>query len=220
MDFDEFLPISIENDRDKTTEESKSSKGIIFTLGPLSLAVSFDPNAKRTSALVMGMCEHQVTHMIKLIESTHDLLDCPTILVNLWLNIMGSTRAHRVMGRKDAILRTETELGTHWMLDNQEFSLDQINFDRVTRCLTVMGAEMGWDIHAIDAQVEMAALLEEFHVSLFGASPRMQIRVRQAKAVLSRLRHWTHVNKQRVQVQVQTVSVSIEMDVALIILNS
>lgn len=143
---------------------------------------------------------------MELLKATDGILDHPTLLLVVWLNLMGDTRAHRVMGRKDALLRTETDLGTHWMVDSQAFPLNRIDFDQVTRRLTVMGAEMGWDIHAIDAQVEMATLVEEFHQSLFGGSSMIQLRVRQAKAVLSGLKHWTNVNKQRVQVQMQTVS--------------
>lgn len=205
VDFDEVVPANGTDVSSNHVTEPRPSKGVMFTLGPLALAASFDVQKRTTSCILLGLCEHQVARMIELLQATDCILDNPTLVLVVWLNMMGTTRAHRVMGRKNAILDTETELGTHWTIDSQGFLLNRIDFDRVTRRLTVLGSETGWDLHAIEAQVEMATFVEEFHRSLFGTSTVIQMRIRQAKAVLSGLKHWANVNKQRVHSQAQTV---------------
>ena len=138
------------------------------------------------------------------------------ILPVIWLNVIGETRAYRVMGRKNAVLDSDLELGVHWALDNRMRPLRELDFDKLTRRLTAVGSEVNWDVLAIEAQLEMATLIETVQdmicVSAQGslmkpaAFKAFRTRLRNVKQVLFGLQHWTLCLKRRAEVQLQIVS--------------
>lgn len=130
------------------------------------------------------------------------------------VNVLNETRAHRVMGRKQAISYLEVDLGVHW---NSQAGLRtrDMSLEAATRRLTMYGSEVAWDIHAIEAQIEMVTLITEVQsaindqdTALDDKSPAMvafQARSRRIQQALSGLMHWTRYNQQRIQIQLQTV---------------
>lgn len=187
-------------------------KAIICVLGPLSLAMSYCSATRTSSAVVLGLCEHQASKLADHLRNTVQVLVSPMLLPIFWLNILGETRAHRVIGRKDALNRTEVDLGIHWGVQHPVRRLQDIDFDIATRRLTVYGSEVAWDIHAIDAQNEMLTMIEAVHEEIYGASVntietgQLKTRARHIRQVLSGLMHWTRSTQHRIQIQLQTES--------------
>lgn len=95
-------------------ETDRGSKGIICVLGPLAFAMSYCAVTQQSSAVVLGLCAHQASILEDHLRQTVQVLDSLMLLPILWLKIIGETRAHRVIGRKDALNRTEVDLGIHW----------------------------------------------------------------------------------------------------------
>ena len=106
------------------------------------------------------------------------------------------------------------ELGIHWGLQT-DLGPRNMSLGNATQRLTMYGSEVAWDVHAIEAQLEMVALIERVqksinaqHTAIDNQSPAMVAflaRTRRIRQVLSGLRHWTRYNQQRVQIQLQTV---------------
>lgn len=90
-----------------------------------------------------------------------------------------------------------------------------MSLGNATQRLTMYGSEVAWDIHAIEAQLEMVSLIEEVQDSIDGDTDALnaqpgelvafRARTRRIRQVLSGLMRWTRYNQQRVQVQLQTV---------------
>ena len=174
--------------------------------------MSYCASTHSLSAIVLGFCDHQATKLIELLRRTTTALTSPMLLPVLWLNVLGETRAHRVIGRMIALNRTEVELGLHWGVLPPARKLQNMDFDTVTRRLTVYGSEVAWDIHAIEAQQEMLRLIETIHGEIQGAegvevgASDLAVRVRHIRQVLSGLMHRTRYTQNRVQIQLQTGS--------------
>ncbi|OQO03995.1 hypothetical protein B0A48_10638 [Cryoendolithus antarcticus] len=187
------------------------SRGIVLVLGPLAVAVSFDGDTGTKSAIVLGFCEHQASKLIEQIRCAPDVLDAAMLLPTIWIQMLGQTRAHRIMGRKLTIGRTEVDIGYHWSVDDAGKRLTDVKFDGIIRRLTVFGSETAWDMQAIDAQLEMATLLEEVQSYLFtdmGSLTCMDTsfspRLRHIRQTLSGLKLWARDTERRIQVQLQT----------------
>lgn len=189
--------------------------GIICVLGPIALALSFNTVTNITSGIVLGLCNHQAANLIAILRNVPNAIHIPMLLPTIFLNVLGETRAHRVLGRKQAINRTEVQLGVHWGVQEGQ-GPSKISLETATRQLTVCGSEVAWDMHAIEAQLEMVELIEDVQESInaFRKAPddhkiamiAFRARTRRVRQVLSGLMHWTRYNQQRVQVQLQTVS--------------
>jgi hypothetical protein len=211
MDFD-----TVQDFQSLLTTDFKRT-GIICVLGPIALATSFNAATKMTTGIVLGLCNYQATRLISLVRSVAEVSQITMLLPTLLINILSETRAHRVLGRKQAINRTEVDLGVHWSVQ-ADFHPQDVSLEVATRQLTVYGSEVAWDVHAIEAQLEMVALIERVqksinaqHTAIDNQSPAMVAflaRTRHIRQVLSGLRHWTRYNQQRVQIQLHTVSYS------------
>lgn len=133
----------------------------------------------------------------------------------MWLNIMGELRARRIMYRKDAAVRSEMDVGIHWSKDNANANdLVEFDFNGLTRRLTVLGSEAARDLHALEAQVEIAALVEDINNRIpVMVSAEVQAafrrRLRYASQLLKGLRHWNTYTQSRVNIQLQTVSIDL-----------
>lgn len=208
MDFD-----AVQSSQLPTTASSKRT-GIIFVLGPIALATSYNIATKMTTGVVLGLCNHQTSRLISLVQSIAEVSQVPTMLPLILVNVLSETRAHRVLGRKQAINRLEVDLGVHWSVQADLRPKDR-SLEVATRQLTVYGSEVAWDVHAIEAQLEMVTLVAEVQdsineqdTSVDDKSPAMvafQARSRRARQTLSGLMHWTQYNQQRIQIQLQTV---------------
>lgn len=211
MDFDTVQAIVTPN----TANTQRT--GIICVLGPIALAVSFNSVTEVTTGVVLGLCDHQAAKLNATLRNVPDVVQIPMLLPAIILNVLGETRAHRVLGRKQAINGTEVQLGVHWGVQAGQ-GPSRISLETATRQLTVCGSEVAWDMHAIEAQLEMVGLIEEVQESINGVSKApddhartmlaFRARTRRIRQVLSGLMHWTRYNQQRVQVQLQTVTYS------------
>lgn len=191
--------------------------GVVASLGPWSLAVTFDRDTQTTYGLALGLCEHQAARLLDTMRASIDEMTLPMSLPLMWLNILGELRARRVMGRQDAITRSEADIGIHWSKDGEQInnSLRDVDFDNLTRRLTVIGSEVAWDIHALEAQSTMADAFENVQRLLDSSGLMLQSDSRAAKAFRTRLRYarqlirglrtWTVYTQQRAHVQLQTV---------------
>jgi len=208
MDFDTVQDCAL------PTGVALEPTGIICVLGPISLAVSYNIATKITTGVVLGLCNHQAVELTTSICKIAEAARVPMLLPALLLNVLSKTRAHRVLGRKQAIHDTEVELGIHWGLQT-DLGPRNMSLGNATQRLTMYGSEVAWDIHAIEAQLEMVALIEEVQDTIDGdtdtvnAQPgeivAFRARTRRIRQVLSGLMRWTRYNQQRVQVQLQTV---------------
>lgn len=208
MDYDAVQDFQL-----PATAPSKRT-GIIFVLGPIALATSYSIVTKMTTGVVLGLCNHQTSRLISLVENIAEVSQVPTMLPLILVNVLSETRAHRVLGRKQAINRLEVDLGVHWSVQVDLRPKDR-SLEVATRQLTVYGSEVAWDLHAIEAQLEMITLvagvqdsINEQDNTVDEQSPAMvafQARARRARQTLSGLIHWTHYNQQRIQIQLQTV---------------
>lgn len=208
MDFDTV--------RDSKTPDAADihRTGIICILGPIALALSFNTVTNIASCVILGLCNHQAANLIATLRNVPDVIHIPMLLPTIFLNVLGETRAHRVLGRKQAINGTEVQLGVHWGVQAGQ-GPKKISLENATRQLTVCGSEVAWDMHAIEAQLEMVGLIEEVQESINAfrnalddqkiAMIAFRARTRRVRQVLSGLMHWTRYNQQRVQVQLQTV---------------
>lgn len=203
---------SPESPHDQAKQERPDGRGIVFVLGPLSIAVNYRASTRSTHAVVLGLCQHQAKRLIDYMRSSPLVLISPMLFPVMWLTILSETRARRVLGRKDALNRTEVELGIHCGVQHPVRRLEDIDFRIVTTRLTVYGSESAWDIHAIDALQEMLALTATVNGQIHGDRSdvddlrEFKFRVRHIKQVLSGLIHWTKMTQHRVQIQLQTAS--------------
>ncbi|KAK5715806.1 hypothetical protein LTR17_016637 [Elasticomyces elasticus] len=192
--------------------------GVIALHASLAVAVVTNTKTLVTSAIALGLCDHQTSQLIAAMRANAQALGISDMLPIAWLNIIGQTRARRVWGRKAAIVRSELDLGIHWSvtgLDVTHRVSQAIDYDLLTRQLTVMGSEIGWDTHAIDAQLDMALCFERFHGLLKlrvlqdtasqTAHTVFHNRLQQARQQLLGSKYWTAYNQRRVEVQLQTV---------------
>lgn len=192
--------------------------GVFTFIGGFSLALNFECTSQTTFAIVIGLCEHQIAKLIETIRSCATELTLPMSLALMWLNVMGELRARRVTYRKDAIVRSELDIGTHWSRDEQTIAnqLANLDFDDVTRRLTVLGSETAWDVHAIDTQLEMVERFNEIQHNLNeslhdippGSTQAFFQRSRYATQLLKGLKGWTLYTQSRVNIQLQTVEAS------------
>lgn len=195
----------------QSIDGAKSSSGIISMIAGLSLALKFNSTTQTTYAIAIGLCDHQRTKLIETIQSCTAELSLPMSLAVMWLNIMGELRARRIMYRKDAAIRSEMDVGIHWSKDNANSNdLVEFDFNSLTRRLTVLGSEAAWDIHALEAQIEIASLVEDVSGRMPAtASTEVQAafrrRLRYATQLLKGLRHWNTYTQSRVHIQLQTV---------------
>ncbi|KAM0706159.1 hypothetical protein Q7P35_006708 [Cladosporium inversicolor] len=190
MDYDAVQDFQL-----PATAPSKRT-GIIFVLGPIALATSYSIVTKMTTGVVLGLCNHQTSRLISLVENIAEVSQVPTMLPLILVNVLSETRAHRVLGRKQAINRLEESRGRHTTAHG-------------------VRSEVAWDLHAIEAQLEMITLvagvqdsINEQDNTVDEQSPAMvafQARARRARQTLSGLIHWTHYNQQRIQIQLQTI---------------
>jgi hypothetical protein len=208
MDFD-----TVQDLHSNTTANSNDT-GILCVLGPISLAMSYNTTTKLTTGVVSGLCNHQASRLTSLVQSIAEVSRVPMMLPLIFINILNETRAHRVMGRKQAISHLEVDLGVHWN-SQADLRARDMSLEAATRQLTMYGSEVAWDIHAIEAQIEAVTLITEVQsaiddqdTTLDDKSPAMvafHARSRRIRQVLSRLMHWTRYNQQRIQIQLQTV---------------
>lgn len=209
--------IALDFDTDQDCgQPSVKPTGVICVLGPISLAVSYNTATKITTGIVLGLCGHQAISLITSIRKISQAAHVPMLLPTLLLNVLGETRAHRVLGRKRAINGIEVALGIHWGVETG-LGPRNIGLENATQQLTMYGSELAWDIHAIDAQMDMVTLIEEVQESINGQNNALhaqsrdlvafRARTRRIRQVLSGLMHWTRYNQQRVQVQLQIVIV-------------
>jgi hypothetical protein len=204
---------SSDNKQPKAEEEVS---GVFAFLGGISLAINFDSASQTTYAIVIGLCEHQNAKLVETIRACASELVLPMSLALMWLNVLGELRARRVTYRKDAIVRTELSIGTHWSRDGRTAAeqLTNLDFDDLSRRLTVLGSETAWDLHAIETQFEMVDAFEEIqdglNESVRQVSPAAKLafqhRSKYARQLLKGLRGWTMYTQSRVQIQLQTVS--------------
>jgi hypothetical protein len=159
MDFDTI------HDLEPLTVADYKRNGIICILGPIALAASYNPATKLTTGVVLGLCRHQADNLAASLRSLPDMVQVAMLLPTLLINVFSETRAHRVLGRKQAINRTEVELGVHWGVQADLRPRD-MSLEKATRQLTVYGSEVAWDVHAIGAQLEMLTLIEEVQDSI------------------------------------------------------
>lgn len=214
MDFD-----TVEDLHSPTTANSKRT-GIICILGSIALAMSYNAARKLTTGVVLGLCSHQASRLTSLVQSIPEVSQVPMMLPLLFINILSETRAHRVLGRKQAIVRLEVDLGVHWSVQ-ADLRPQDMSLEAATRQLTVYGSEVPWDIHSIDAQLEMVTLVSEVQESIndqhapytkhSSAMVAFRARSRRIRQTLSGLMHWAKYNQQRIQVQLQTVDRSLNM---------
>jgi hypothetical protein len=209
MDFDTV------QDLESNTTANFNGTGIICVLGPIALAMSYNISTKLTTGVLLGRCNHQASRLISLVQSIVEVSHIPMMLPLILINILNETRAHRVLGRKQAINRLEVDLGVHWNLQVDMRPRD-MSLEAATRQLTMFGSEVAWDIHAIEAQIEMVTLITEVQSAINdqdtaldnkpAAMVALQARSRRIRQVLSGLMHWTRYNQQRIQIQLQTVN--------------
>lgn len=138
---------------------------IVCVLGPIALALSYSIATNSATGVVLGLCNHQASRLTSLIESTSDLSQVPMMLPLMLVNVLSETRAHRVLGRKQAINRLEVDLGVHWSVQ-ADLRPKDMTLETATRQLTVYGSGVAWDVHAIKAQLEMVALAAEVQASI------------------------------------------------------
>jgi hypothetical protein len=209
MDFD-----TVQDLHSNTTANSNGT-GILCVLGPISLAMSYNTSTKLTTGVVLGLCNHQASRLTSFVQSIVEVSHIPMMLPLIFINVLNETRAHRVMGRKQAISHLEIDLGVHWN-SQADLRARDMSLEAATRQLTMYGSEVAWDVHAIEAQIEMVTLITEVQsaindqdTALDDKSPAMvafQARSRRIRQVLSGLMHWTRYNQQRIQIQLQTVN--------------
>jgi len=209
MDFDTV------QDLHSNTTATSNGTGILCVLGPIALAMSYNPSTKLTAGVVLGLCNHQASRLISLVQSIAEVSHIPMMLPLILINTLNETRAHRVLGRKQAINRLEVDLGVHWNLQGDLRPRD-MSLEAATRQLTMYGSEVAWDIHAIEAQLDMVTLITEVQSAVndqntalddkSAAMVAFQARSRRIRQVLSGLMHWTRYNQQRIQIQLQTVN--------------
>ncbi|KAK5123211.1 hypothetical protein LTR85_003410 [Meristemomyces frigidus] len=150
------------------------------------------------------------------------LVTVPIATATTWLNVMSETRARRFVERKVAITYLEAE-GGHWSDDlsiNKE--LRSVNFESLTRKLTVLGAQLAWDDAAIEVQRDLASRLQEMqqtaffrhpHSGLYGGTSqdadsgadRLMLRLEQSKDLLNGIRIGTKQIRERMSIQLQTL---------------
>lgn len=208
MDFD-----TVQDLHAPATANSKRN-GVICVLGSIALAMSYNTATKLTTGVVLGLCSHQASRLISLAQSIPEVSQVPMMLALLFIHILSETRAHRVLGRKQAIVRLEVDLGVHWSVQ-ADMRPQDMRLEAATRQLTVYGSEVPWDVHAIEAQLEMVALVSEVQESITNhnspyekhssAMVAFRARSRRIRQTLSGLMHWARYNQQRIQVQLQTV---------------
>lgn len=204
MDFD-----SVQDLHSNPTADS-SGTGILCVLGPISLAVSYNTSTKLTSGVVLGLCNHQASRLTSLVQSIAEVSRIPMMLSLILINVLNETRAHRVMGRKQAISHLEVDLGVHWN-SQADLRARDMSLEAATRQLTMYGSEVAWDVHAIEAQIEMVSLITQVQSAIndqdtaldnkSAAMVAFQARARRIRQVLSGLMHWTRYNQQRIQIQ-------------------
>lgn len=195
------------------TADSKRT-GIVCVLGSIALAMCYNTATKLTTGVVLGLRSHQASRLISLVQSTPEVSQVPMMLPLLFINILGETRAHRVLGRKQAIVRLEVDIGVHWSVQ-VDLRPQDMSLEAATRQLTVYGSEVPWDVHSIEAQLEMVTLISEVQDSIndqsapfekhSSAMVAFRARSRRIRQTLSGLMHWARYNQQRIQVQLQTV---------------
>lgn len=208
MDFDTVQDLNA-----PTTTSSKRT-GILCVLGSIALAMSYNTATKLTTGVVLGFCSHQAAGLTSLVQSIPEVSQVPMMLPLLFINILSETRAHRTLGRKQAIVRLEVDLGVHWSVQ-ADLRPQDMSLETATRQLTVYGSEVPWDVHSIEAQLEMVTLVSELQDSIndqsapyskhSSAMVAFRARSRRIRQTLSGLMHWARYNQQRIQVQLQTV---------------
>ena len=207
MDFD-----TVQDLHAPATANSQRN-GVICVLGSIALAMSYNTATKLTTGVVLGLCSHQASRLISLVQSIPEVSQIPMMLPLLFVHILSETRAHRVLGRKQAIVRLEVDLGVHWSVQADMRPRD-MSLEAATRQLTVYGSEVPWDVHAIEAQLEMVTLVSEVQEVIIQNTPyanhtpeivAFRARSRRIRQTLSGLLHWARYNQQRIQVQLQTV---------------
>ncbi|GAB7333756.1 hypothetical protein MBLNU13_g05283t2 [Cladosporium sp. NU13] len=208
MDFDTVQDLNA-----PTTTSSKRT-GILCVLGSIALAMSYSTATKLTTGVVLGFCSHQAARLTSLVQSIPDVSQVPMMLPLLFINILSETRAHRILGRKQAIVRLEVDLGVHWGVQ-ADLRPQDMSLETATRQLTVCGSEVPWDVHSIEAQLEMVTLVSEVQDSIndqsapyskhSSAMVAFRARSRRIRQTLSGLMHWARYNQQRIQVQLQTI---------------
>ena len=65
------------------------------------------------TGLVLDLCNHQTDRLIFLVQNTAEVSQVPTMIPIILVNVLSETRAHRVLGREQAINRLEMDLGVH-----------------------------------------------------------------------------------------------------------
>lgn len=214
MDFD-----IVQDLHSPTTANSKRT-GTICVLGTIALAMTYNIATKLTRGVVLGLCSHQASRLISLVQSTPEVSQVQMMLPLLLVNILSETRAHRVLGRKQAIVRLELDLGVHWSVQ-ADLRPQDMSLEAATRQLTVYGSEVPWDLHFIEAQLEMVTLVSEVQETIndqntpyakhSSAMVDLRARSRRIRQTLPGLMHWAKYIQQRIQVQLQTVGRSPSM---------
>lgn len=160
MDFDAV------QDLQSTTTAVSRRTGIIFVLGPIALAASYNIATKMTTGVVLGLCNHQTHRLISFVQSIAEVSHVSMMLPLMLVNVLSETRAHRVLGRKQAAInRLEVDLGVHWSVQ-ADLRPEDRSLEVATRQLTVYGSEVAWDVHAIEARLELVTLVAEVQESI------------------------------------------------------
>lgn len=199
-----------------SSDQQGKPMGMFSVLGGLAIAITFDSTTRTTHGLLMKMCKHQTEQFITTLQTRGPELCLPMAPTIAWLNVLGQTRARRVIGRRDGIARSEVDIGVHWSKNTQTMKkrLQDLDFRELTRRLTILGSEAAWDAHAIQAHLEIASTCERVQnairqgphgTSSLESESAFAARVKHARQLLRGLQLWTSDNQQRAQVQVQTV---------------
>lgn len=189
--------------------------GLYVILNRRAVVLTHDPATATTYCFAMGLCGHERENVV------NDLRQCGSAATDLltvasaWVNAVSETRARRFVQRKVAITYLESDGGMHWSDDlRKNKPLRSINFEMLTRKLTVLGTQLAWDDSAIDVQHELVdRVLELLHRSgrphaSHGRSntlPPVELRMRQAKDLLRGLKVGTKQIRERVSVQLSTL---------------
>ena len=194
-----------------------SAFGILGILNRKSIAITYDAALGSSYGLVIGLGEHEANKLIE--DFGHCQGSVPDIVavVTSWLSVTAQTRGRRYVKRHIAITDLEKEGGMHRRDDlTKNRNLRSIEFDVLTRKLTVLGALLAEDEGAIHVQLNMIDTFLTLSNGLHKDNEQSgdaykerttTMRLNQLRNLLHGLRSGTMYTQQRVKLQLQTVSI-------------
>lgn len=120
--------------------------GLLILLNRRAFNITYDPTTRTMYALLTGLYHDETKGLIKHFKDLCKSTPFITAIVASWLSVVSHFRGWKFAERRLAISDIERQFGMHWSDDiNTHRDLKSMNFEVLTRKLTVLHGVLGWD---------------------------------------------------------------------------